>query len=242
MAGAENVSTDHERDTAGIAGDRVRDVGKSDDGGLRVGGVSGNGRQVTRSRSAKRCKGCGATFLRNNKFSKLQWERTRFCGLACSARQVHSYADDIARIMDNCSPEPNSGCWLWTGTCRGHMGYGAVKSGGKHVAAHRLSYSTFVDRIDDGHEVCHQCDVPSCVNPEHLFLGTALDNKRDCVRKDRHNRGERHGKAKLTPPDVIAIRSLIEAGAPRKSIADRYGVAVETVSSIGALRTWRHLR
>ena len=80
--------------------------------------------------------------------------------------------------------------------------------------------------------VCHHCDVPDCVNPEHLFLGTAADNSRDMVLKERSTRGVDICTAKLTPSAVNEIRRLARAGVRRRIIADEFGVTREHVQRI----------
>lgn len=91
------------------------------------------------------------------------------------------------RLERHSIPEPNSGCWLWTGAYS-DGGYGLLDAkiaGRRETRAHRVSYHAFVGPIPVGLFICHRCDVPCCVNPDHLFLGTPLDNTRDMIRKGR---------------------------------------------------------
>jgi hypothetical protein len=91
----------------------------------------------------------------------------------------------------------------------------------------------------DGKMVCHRCDNPSCVNPSHLFAGVSLDNVRDMIAKDRNPRGERNIMSKLSPADVLAIRS---ATGLQRDIAARFGITQGCVSSIKSRTKWRHLK
>lgn len=90
-----------------------------------------------------------------------------------------------AKVSGYSSPEPNTGCWLWSGAMRKN-GYGSISYRNKTIPAHRFSYAAFVAPIPVGLHVCHRCDNPSCVNPDHLFVGTRSDNMIDCSKKGRH--------------------------------------------------------
>src|SRR5947208_683071 len=76
------------------------------------------------------------------------------------------------------------GCWIWLGVAK-HNGYGQIKVYKKYIRAHRLAYELFNGKIPLGSLICHTCDIPSCVNPEHLWLGTHVENALDMVKKGR---------------------------------------------------------
>jgi hypothetical protein len=99
----------------------------------------------------------------------------------------------IVRFSRYLSPKNSNGCILWVGA-KNNAGYGqfGLGVGKKMVMAHRLIWELVRGPIPRGLLVCHRCDVPSCVNPDHLFLGTHADNMSDMVAKGRHQRGPGH--------------------------------------------------
>lgn len=130
-------------------------------------------------------------------------------------------------------------CWQWTAGA-GHRGYGMVYIGGRRApgisrtrAAHRVAYVLATGRdIPCGMLVCHRCDNPPCVNPDHLFLGTYADNYHDAKRKGRHTAGERHGRLKITDEQVREIRAAVDAGTVKARLAERYGVSQTTIGRV----------
>lgn len=123
------------------------------------------------------------------------------------------------------------GCWIWDGA-KNNKGYGQIGDGTRVVLAHRVSFELRNGPIPSGMQVLHGCDNPACVNPEHLFLGTAKDNMQDMHRKGRGQSGSSHRWARLSDVDVTAIRSIV--GLTQQEIADRYGVSRAAVSLIRA--------
>ena len=128
-------------------------------------------------------------------------------------------------------------CRLWPGYTD-RFGYGRLNRNGKTLLAHRFVWTQTFGPIPSGMCVCHSCDQPSCVNPNHLFLGTQADNMRDMARKGRSTRLEKNPSAKLTAEQVRAIRS---DDRPPPEIAAEYRIAPNTVSGIRARRSWKHL-
>lgn len=133
---------------------------------------------------------------------------------------------------------PN-GCWLFTGALD-PSGYGRyVKSGGARLA-HRLSYEEANGPLGPGLFACHRCDNPTCVNPDHLFAGTALDNVHDAIGKGRLNpvRGSRTPAAKLTEEQAAVIKHSSD---PASAVAIRFGISKSVVWAIRSGQAWKHV-
>lgn len=122
------------------------------------------------------------------------------------------------------------GCWIWCGGDFSY-GYGAFSYNNQNRPAHRISWFLYRGEIPKGMMVCHRCDQPLCVNPEHLFLGTQRDNMADKVRKGRQARGESHGMSKLTDWEVMQIKG-VKGFRTAKDIASEFGITPERVWQI----------
>jgi len=150
-----------------------------------------------------------------------------------------------------------SRCWIWTASKRA-KGYGAFAYHRVGVMiqdrAHRYSWTIHNGRIPKGLCVLHRCDTPSCVNPDHLFLGTKKDNNADMCRKGRHvsggthcgrngkyERGEHHHNARLTEEDVLNLRRDREFGVSFSKLATRYGIAIGYAFRIATRKAWKHV-
>lgn len=166
--------------------------------------------------------------------------------------------------------QKSDGCWIWTGN-RTYQGYGSTynagyyegKREGAHRIAYRLTYGDFPKEL----LVCHHCDNPPCVRPDHLFLGSNKDNLLDAKNKGRLPKGEKHWRylrseltkrgykrpgmdwirgsrnhnSKLTESDVRIIRSLRKAGSRCVDLAKAFGIKSCTVESICSLKSWKHV-
>lgn len=148
-----------------------------------------------------------------------------------------SKAQDYIRLWSQ--PEPMGGCWLWLGWTS-HYGYGGTGYAGEKLAAHRLSFRAFVGPTR-GKYVCHKCDVPPCVNPDHLFLGTPKQNMRDMISKGRARfpSGERCWRSKLTWGLVREIRGRHTQGEGKKELAAAFGVSWSQIHGIVEGNYWR---
>lgn len=167
-----------------------------------------------------------------------------------SSREAERYLRERAEVA-------TTGCWLWTKSRSAKTGYGhAHDSRGVTVSAHRLSYSVFRGPIPQGLLVLHTCDIRHCVNPDHLYIGTHLDNGRDARERGRTAtgdrnathlypekvaRGERQGNSKLTAAKVREIRALVASGLKGRQIAPSFGIHLQTVKDIMAKRSWKHV-
>jgi hypothetical protein len=109
------------------------------------------------------------------------------------------------RLLSNIEKK-NNGCWIYKGTNTGP--YGKVRWRQQHLSAHRASFIIFKGEIPEGKWVCHKCDVPKCINPDHLFAGSAQDNLRDAREKGRLRIGEKNKSSKLTDIQVEEMRTL----------------------------------
>lgn len=164
------------------------------------------------------------------------------------------------------SPHP-LGCWVWTGTWS-PKAYGTIRRNGFLVRAHRVALEMKLDRdIIQGMMCCHNCNNTRCVNPEHLYEGTAKQNAADCFNSGRHisqNKtdwkcyatgedhhwtkdpthaiGENNGRHILLESDIPTIRLLVTSGASIASIAREYNVSWSAIKYVVSGRNWSHVK
>lgn len=142
--------------------------------------------------------------------------------------------------------EVNGGCWVWTAAHDKDM-YGLFRicENGKKIQmrAHIYSWQLYTGRpVPPSGQICHKCDHPYCVNPDHLFLGSTQDNTQDKVEKGRQSKGENHGSAKLTELQVREIRILSTQGKRRIELSKLYNVSSACISGIALYKEWKHIK
>lgn len=153
--------------------------------------------------------------------------------------------DHAARFHNNYTVKSN-GCWIWK-LKTNPQGYGTMSLSRKHnkkVRAHRFSAWLHGMPLTDELLVCHRCDNPSCVNPLHLFLGTASDNSQDMVDKGRLNimHGTKNPASKLNARAVKYIRKHGRKGdGSVQRLAQKYGVNDSTILGVLNGLTWSHI-
>lgn len=160
------------------------------------------------------------------------------------------------------------GCWLWTAAVH-RNGYGKFNIGGKIVLAHRVAWALSVGTVPEGSYVCHRCDNPTCVRPDHLFIGTPVDNRQDSISKQRDHvgplkdekdyhrpravvgqrmtenmpRGSQCKWAKLSEDQVRDIRLRYSTTrVTQRTLSTEFGVSLMTINDIIHRRRWKHLR
>ncbi len=155
----------------------------------------------------------------------------------------------MKNFWDKVAIIPFHECWEWT-AFKNKDGYGYFKFQKKTERAHRISWKLINGFIPKGLLVCHKCDNPGCVNPDHLFLGTNKDNKLDCVSKGRHFKdgkppilfGEKHGNHVLTAKKVLKIRKEYTGKYGEMTMfAKRYGVHRSAIYRVVKRINWKHI-
>jgi hypothetical protein len=198
----------------------------------------------------KHCEQCGNEFKANK-------HRRRYCSRRCTGdAKIVPVADRFWLYVDK-----SGECWNWM-SAKTHKGYGIITircepqylagRASASVSAHRVAYQLHYGPFDPALHVLHRCDNPSCVRPDHLFLGTDKDNAVDKVQKGRHRygpettsmsdrcRGEKHGLTHFTWPQVREIRQRYADGATSHGrLAREYGVAASTIRNIIKGNTWK---
>jgi len=155
-----------------------------------------------------------------------------------SGKGIQKFSD-AEMIERHSMPVPECGCWVWLGSVNS-WGYGRLGRGRTERQAHRLSYAAFRGAIPLELKVLHTCDIPACVNPDHLFLGTDEDNMHDMMAKGRHVAfaGEANAMSKLSEAAVRNIRSRTIEYGTISSLAREFGVSRRAIRFVITGATW----
>lgn len=141
----------------------------------------------------------------------------------------------------------SNGCWIWQGDCDPppSLPYGILCYKGKKYRTHRAIFTLTKGEIPKGLSVLHECDVPQCCNPTHLFLGTQTDNLNDMYLKGRQNpgttKGQNHPHSVLTERQVIEILRRFANGAKRIELIREYGCSEGAMDHLLSGRSWKHI-
>ncbi len=156
--------------------------------------------------------------------------------------KIRSGPELVNYLADRSQPEPNSGCLLWLGPINlGGYGHFHRKRNGKGTLAHRASWALRYGELGSSMMVLHKCDTPTCINPDHLFLGTQADNMKDRSAKMRQPHGEGHPAAKITEDDVREIRRLKPTTCHRELI-EQFGISKRAIQFIVSRKNWKHVK
>lgn len=148
--------------------------------------------------------------------------------------------NDIKRFESKITK--TQGCWSYSGY-HDSDGYGRFWYNGTNIGAHQFSILMGGGTIPKGYFVCHHCDNPGCVNPNHLFVGTAADNSRDRDQKGRHvsTPGELNGSSRFTTKDILYIRQYYIKGKNTKELATKFQCHSNVILNIVKRKTWKHI-
>jgi len=190
----------------------------------------------------KKCEMCGCSFSRPKEISQTQWDKNyQYCSQKCfgvsQRHTIKSWAKSFHSKYERTGPDE---CWEWQGARCG-KGYGmTTRLGGGSIRAPRVAYDLhYLKEVPSNMQVCHHCDNPPCVNPKHLFLGTAKDNSDDKINKGRGRnlRGEAAGASKLNLDDVHCI---LLSSFPATKLAPIFKVSESAVRAIRQGLNWKH--
>lgn len=155
-----------------------------------------------------------------------------------SSFAIVKYGDEfIQKFIDMVNFAEVQDCWNFQKTSKS-TGYGGLMQNYKQTDSHRISWEVFFGEIPENMCVLHKCDVRSCVNPHHLFLGTRGDNNKDRAMKNRSCHGVQHPLSKLNDTDV---ENILKSNLSSKKAAKFWNVSPTLIKNIRNRRTWRHV-
>jgi len=188
-----------------------------------------------------KCERCKSVFFRDFDSGK----RVRFCSNDCRFTWKNCTEEEKKQHTKNKinrNVDKSSGCWVWKGYVS-KFGYALSDYDGKAVKAHRISYIIYKGEIPKNLQICHTCDNRACVNPEHLYLGTAKDNARDRDTRGRKasTLGSKNGANKLNEIQVVEIKKMLNEGMLQTEIAKVFNVTKANIWCIKHGLSWSHV-
>ncbi len=170
-------------------------------------------------------------------YCSTHYKRLKTTGKINNDRDLSDFERFLTKFKKN-----NNGCWEWSDSLT-DRGYGQFGAKGTTIRAHRFSYENYIGLIPNGMIICHKCDNPPCVNPDHLFLGTHKINSVDRENKGRRkiSFGEESTNSKLNNNTVTEIKNLLKLFIPIPEISKLLNVNCSTIKNIKSGRNWSHI-
>jgi hypothetical protein len=157
-----------------------------------------------------------------------------------TANHTRRIRENLLSQISRYSEHLQNGCIEWTGAVN-KWGYGLINTP-KTIRVHRVVASIHLGfDLSSPLFVCHKCDNPRCINPDHLFIGTAISNSFDCITKGRNSKGEMHGRSKLNNDQVRNIRISAARGQHKPDLARQYKVNTATIYKVVNRTSWKHV-
>lgn len=188
---------------------------------------------------AKNCANCTGVFKKDARLSIKQWLAVKCCSIACRAAydstQKLAARPPIEDLFKSSFVVAESGCWDWTGAISS-QGYGTVRWRGTTYRAHMLSLELAGRKRPSGLNACHHCDNRRCVNPSHLYWGTAAENVGDASRRGRLRTGADNHNSRLSEEAVSEIRA---SALTDTELGKRFGVSRTSIRHVRIGKNWR---
>jgi len=186
--------------------------------------------KILKRKPSKICPCCGKRFFKKKDRSTSNWIKQNYCSSKCSKIKfpIKIYLQNKYNDLMSKTQKTITDCFELK-KCITSKGYGRIPIFGKNKSAHRFVWELLKGDIPEGLCVCHHCDNPKCINPDHLFLGTFYDNNHDKINKGKQPKGLQIHSAKLSESDKIEVIELYKKGISHKNIAIKFGMIPNSI-------------